>query len=98
MTDVREHPNASVVRRSYEALARGDAGALAELVEASAIGLSSTNSGRTPLSIAAVGDLVVVIDRVGTGNGQHDRGVAVFRIANERIVAALRLLPSSIVG
>ena len=46
MDSVREHPNAAVVRRSYEALDQRD----------------GDGDVLTPLAFAAVGDLVVAID------------------------------------
>lgn len=80
---VHEHPNAAVVRRTYEARARCDSAALSNLV-AEAVEVEP----RTPLSIAAVGDLVVVIDCAGS-----DVGVAMFRVIDGLVARAQRLTP-----
>ena len=77
---MREHPNAAVVRRSYEALDQRD----------------GAGDVRTPLAFAAVGDLVVAIDaRCGSAaSGEpHGSGVAVFLIEDGRIVDVRRVAP-----
>jgi ketosteroid isomerase-like protein len=81
---VHEHPNAAVVRRSYEAQARGDLAALEVLVERGRV--TQEIEGRTPLSIAAAGDIAVVIDRAG----EH-LGVTVFRVKGGRIAEITRM-------
>lgn len=80
---MHEHPTAAVLRRAYEARARGDTAALAALVDDAVV-----VEARTPLSISAVGDLAVVIDCVG-----FEVGVAVFRVVGGRVAAAQRLVP-----
>ena len=80
---MQEHPTAAVLRRAYEARARGDTAALAALVEPIA-----DVEARTPLSISAVGELAVVIDCAG-----REIGVVVFRVVDGRVAAAQRLVP-----
>ncbi|MDP1794664.1 MAG: hypothetical protein Q8K63_11070 [Acidimicrobiales bacterium] len=76
-----EHPNAVVVRRAYEAYARDDAAELAALVDDAVV-----LRARTPLSISAVGDLVVVIE-----DAASDIAVVAFRVVGGRVVGARRL-------
>lgn len=76
-----EHPNAALVRRAYEAHARGDTDALPTVADDTGVGRA-----RTPLSISAVGDVVVVIE-----DAASDIGVVAFRVVDGRLVGARRL-------
>lgn len=90
---MREHPNAIVVRRIYEASALGDQKALAALVPDVATEAAVAHcvhpclGALTPLALVAAGDLVVVID----SDGVVGEGVALFRVCDGLIVDVGRI-------